>query len=210
MKSVLARQLERVDAASLRERVLVFLAMTMVLVLIVNLAMIDPLRTRQRQLATETSQRQSELTTIQTEMRRLAAIDGADPNAAMNTRAMTLRSELAALDSRIMAEQQRFTAPERVREVLDEMLQRNKRLSLVELKTLPVSVIDGGKRVFRHGVELTVTGTYAELFDYLVTLERLPTQLYWGKAELEVVNHPVSRLRLVIYTVSLDKAWLVV
>lgn len=210
MKSVLARQLERVDAASLRERVLVFLAMTMVLVLIVNLALIDPLRTRQRQLATETSQRQSELTTIQTEMRRLAAIDGADPNAAMNTRAMTLRSELAALDSRVMAEQQRFTAPERVREVLDEMLQRNKRLSLVELKTLPVSVIDGGKRVFRHGVELTVTGTYAELFDYLVALERLPTQLYWGTAELNVVNHPVSRLRLVIYTVSLDKAWLVV
>lgn len=210
MKGVLARQMERIDAASLRERVLIFLAITMMVILLVNLALIDPLRARQRQLALETSQRQSELNTIQLEMRRLAAIEGSDPNAAMNARAMALRGELASLDARVAAEQQRFTAPERVREVLDEMLQRNKRLGLVELKTLPVSVIDSGKRVFRHGVELTVTGTYLELFEYLSALERLPTQLYWGKAELDVVDHPKSRLKLVIYTVSFDKAWLVV
>lgn len=210
MKGTLARQLEKIDSASLRERVLIFLALTMVVVLIVNIAFIDPLRARQRQLATETNQRQSELKTIQAELRRLAAIDGEDPNAAMNKRATELRAMLASIDARVMAEQQRFTAPERVREVLDEMLQRNKRLGLVELKTLPVSVIDSGKRVFRHGVELTVTGTYSELYEYLVALERLPTQLYWGKAELDVVNHPTSRLRLVVYTVSLDKAWLVV
>ncbi len=210
MKGILARQMERIDSASLRERVLIFLALTMVVVLIVNIVFIDPLRARQRQLATETNQRQSELQTIQAELRRLAAIDGEDPNAAMNRRATELRAMLASIDARVVAEQQRFTAPERVREVLDEMLQRNKRLGLVELKTLPVSVIDGGKRVFRHGVELTVTGTYAELFEYLAALERLPTQLYWGKAELDVVNHPIARLRLVVYTVSLDKAWLVV
>lgn len=210
MKGMLRIQLERIDSASLRERVLIFLALTMVVVLIVNIALIDPLRARQRQLASDTSQRQSELKTIQAELRRLAAVDNADPNAMLNARAAALRGELSSLDARVMAEQQRFTAPERVREVLDEMLQRNKRLALVELKTLPVSVIDGGKRVFRHGVELTVTGTYAELFEYLAALERLPTQLYWGKADLEVVDHPRSRLRLVVYTVSLDKAWLVV
>lgn len=210
MKGMLRTQLERIDSASLRERVLIFLALTMVVVLIVNIALIDPLRARLRQLASDTIQRQSELKTIQAELRRLAAIDNADPNATLNARAAALRGELASLDARVMAEQQRFTAPERVREVLGEMLQRNKRLALVELKTLPVSVIDGGKRVFRHGVELTVTGTYAELFEYLAALERLPTQLYWGKADLEVVDHPRSRLRLVVYTVSLDKAWLVV
>lgn len=210
MKAMLARQTERIDSASLRERVLIFLALTMVVVLIVNIAFIDPLRARQRQLATETNQRQGELKTIQAELRRLAAIDGEDPNAAMDRRATEMRTMLASIDARVMAEQQRFTEPERVREVLEEMLQRNKRLGLVELKTLPVSVIDGGKRVFRHGVELTVTGTYAELFEYLVALERLPTRLYWGKAELDVVSHPTSKLRLVVYTVSLDKAWLVV
>lgn len=210
MNARLARYFERIDAASLRERVLMFLALAMLLVLMVNSVLIEPLRDRQKRLSTETNQRQGELSTIQKELRRLAAVEGADPNADMNRRAVAMRAELAALDARVVAEQQRFTAPERVREVLDEMLQRNKRLGLVELKTLPVSVIDSGKRVFRHGVELTVTGTYIELFDYLTALERLPTQIYWGKAELEVVSHPTARLRLVVYTVSLDRAWLVV
>lgn len=210
MKAQLSLYIERINAASLRERVLMFLALAMALVLIASAVLIEPLRDRQRKLSSESNKRQGELRTIQNELRRLAAIDSADPNAAMNTRAVSLRGELTALDARILAEQQRFTAPERVREVLDEMLQRNKRLGLVELKTLPVSVIDAGKRVFRHGVELTVTGTYLELFDYLSALERLPTQLYWGKADLEVVNHPTARLRLVVYTVSLDRAWLIV
>jgi MSHA biogenesis protein MshJ len=210
MNAQLTRILERIDAANLRERVLLFFVLAMLLVLIVNSLLIEPLRDRQRRLSTETNQRQGELSTIQNELRRLAAAESADPNADLNRRAVALRAELAALESRVIAEQKRFTAPERVKEVLDEMLQRNKRLGLVELKTLPVSVIDSGKRVFRHGVELSVTGTYMELYDYLAALERLPTQIYWGTAEMEVVSHPVAKLRLVVYTVSLDRAWLVV
>lgn len=210
MKNALQRYVERVDGSTLRERVLIFMAMALVVIFFVSIAFIDPLRARQRQLASDTGQRQAELTTIQSEMRKLAASDSTDPDAVDRKRAAALRGELATLDARILAEQQRFTPPERVRAVLDEMLERNKRLGLVELKTLPVTVIDGGKSVFRHGVELTVTGTYADIYEYLAALERLPSQLYWGKAELEVLKHPTARLKLVIYTVSLDKAWLIV
>jgi len=210
MKSEASRLVERIDAASLRERVLIFLALVMTLTLIVSFVLIDPLRSSQRQLAAETKQRQSELNTIQTELRRLAAADGTDPNANQARRAETLRIELSSLEAKVLAQQSRFTAPDRIRDVLDEMLQRNRRLELVELRTLPVAVLDPAKRVFRHGVELTLKGTYLELFEYLSALENLPTQLYWGKAELEVVNHPSARLKLVVYTVSLDSAWLVV
>ena len=210
MKSEVQRIVERIDAASLRERVLIFLALVLTLTLVVNYALIDPLRTSQRLLASETTQRQGELKTIQAEMRRLAAADGADPNANQARRAETLRAELSVLEAKVLAEQGRFTAPDRIRDVLDEMLQRNRRLELLDLRTLPVAVLDSGKRVYRHGVELTVKGTYLELFEYLSAMEKLPTQLYWGKAELEVVNHPLARLKLVVYTVSLDSAWLVV
>ena len=42
------------------------------------------------------------------------------------------------------------------------------------------------------------------------TLERLPTQIYWGRAELAVTDYPSSTLKLTVYTVSLDRAWLIV
>ena len=66
------------------------------------------------------------------------------------------------------------------------------------------------KLIFRHGVELTVSGTYPDLYAYLAGLEKLPTQLYWGRADLSVSTHPVTTLKLTVYTLSLDPAWMLV
>ena len=111
-------------------------------------------------------------------------------------------------------EQRRFTAPDRMRGLLEDMLERNKRLRLVELKTLPASPITEGQaegsRVFRHGVEMTISGAYLDLYEYLSALEHLPTQLYWGRADLSVSEYPETTLKLTVYTVSFDKAWLIV
>jgi MSHA biogenesis protein MshJ len=40
--------------------------------------------------------------------------------------------------------------------------------------------------------------------------KQLPTQLYWGRADLAVAEYPSVTLKLTIYTVSFDRAWLVV
>jgi len=99
--------------------------------------------------------------------------------------------------------------------VLEEMLERNKRLRLVDLKTLPITDLaatqgPAGRRIFRHGVELTLDGGYLDLHAYLQALERLSTQLYWGKLEMSVAAYPVATLKLTVYTLSFNQAWLVV
>jgi MSHA biogenesis protein MshJ len=62
--------------------------------------------------------------------------------------------------------------------------------------------------LYRHGVELTVRGSYLDLVDYMNTLESLPTQLFWGRAQLEVEQYPTVRLTLTLYTMSLDDQWM--
>lgn len=208
VKALVARYAERVDAASLRERVLIFTACALVLIFIAHTGFIEPLRANEKRLKQESAQRQQELKTLQAELARLAGGDDAD--AAPRRRAAELRAELASLDARLAVEQRRFTPPDKVRAVLEEMLERNKRLRLVDLKTLPVSAFGEDARLYRHGVELTVAGTYLDLYDYLAALERLPTQLYWARAELAVLDHPAIALKLTVFTVSLDKAWLIV
>lgn len=195
---------------TLRERALVFAALALALIFVANAALIEPLRAKQKRLAAESVQRQEELKTVQAELRRLALAGAEDPEAAQRQRAAALKAELAQLDSRIAEEQRRFTAPERVRDVLEEMLERNKRLRLLELKTLPAAPVGEGARAYRHGVELVLSGTYLDLYQYLAALERLPTQLYWGSAEMSVAEYPAATLRLTLYTVSFDKAWLIV
>ena len=58
MKELIKRYAERIDAATLRERVLIFLGLTLVLVFLANAALLEPLRANQKRLAGETAQRQ--------------------------------------------------------------------------------------------------------------------------------------------------------
>jgi MSHA biogenesis protein MshJ len=217
VKALLKRYVERIDAATLRERVVLFLAATMVLVFIVNAAVIDPLRVKHRRMTAETRQLTQELQAVQSKLPALMQNATRDLDAPNRARLAAVREELAQLNSRIAQEQRRFTPPDQMRDVLQEMLRRNKGLVLLELKTLPVAPLNatpaGGATTggaFRHGIEFAVSGTYGELYEYLRMLERLPTQLYWAKAELAVGVHPVLTLKLTAYTVSFDPAWLIV
>jgi MSHA biogenesis protein MshJ len=72
------------------------------------------------------------------------------------------------------------------------------------------NVPTGSPGLFRHGIELTVSGGYSDLYEYLKILEHLPSQLYWGRAELVVADYPAISLKLTLYTVSFNRAWLVV
>jgi MSHA biogenesis protein MshJ len=57
-------------------------------------------------------------------------------------------------------------------------------------------------------LELTVSGTYLDLLDYLGELEKLPTQLYWSALELDATRYPKHTMKVTVYTLSLDPAWL--
>ena len=123
-------------------------------------------------------------------------------------------------------------APERIAPLLESILRANGRLKLVSVRTLPVdplsALVDKGKGaaagaaaasaapsavkspelLFRHGVELTARGSYLDMVDYMAALEALPTQLFWGRAQLDVEEYPTVRLTLTLYTLSLDEKWM--
>jgi MSHA biogenesis protein MshJ len=215
MRALLRRYADRIDSTTLRERVMMFAAATLVLLFLGDALALRPLRDTQRRLSAEIAQRQTELRTVQSELQRLARTREADPDARNREKLASLRADAKALATRLAEEQRRFTTPQRMRAVLGEMLERNKRLRLVDLKTLPIMDVESpqghaGRRVFRHGVELTLTGSYLDLHAYLRSLEELSTQLYWARAEMNVTAYPAVSLKLTVFTVSLDKAWLVV
>jgi len=60
--------------------------------------------------------------------------------------------------------------------------------------------------LYRRGVELTVRGNYLDLVQFLADLEKLPWRMLWGKSDFEVVQYPVVTLKLMLYTLSSDRA----
>jgi len=216
MREAIGLWIERFDALAARERVMIFIALALVLVYTAYAAFIQPLRTRERAVVAQVAQQKTDMAGLQAQLQRVIQGTSADPDASNRARAAALRDQLRSLNARIAQEQRRFTPPERMRGVLEELLERHRGLALVDMRTLPVVPVQGsragasGGGMYRHGIEISVRGSYGELYEYLRGLEKLPSQLYWARAELGVERHPALTLKLTLHTLSFDRAWLIV
>ncbi len=228
MKRLWKQYSERIDAATLRERVMMFAAAVVVIVAVLNALLIEPELVKQRRLSREVLQRQTEIKVLQAQLETLARVRSADPDQADRRRLEEARKRLAEIDTKLVQEQHKFAPPDRIGPILEEMLSRNRKLTLVDMRTLPVAALGAGTekpaaekppaaakplpsgsgQIYRHGAELTVNGSYLDLLAYLKDLEKLPSQMYWGKLDLSVAKHPQVTLKLSVYTLSLDPTWM--
>jgi MSHA biogenesis protein MshJ len=203
---------EKFDALSLRERAMVSAALMVALLALVYTMMLEPQLIQQRRAAGAMLQKQSEMRALDAQVQGLAASRSQDPERARRERLTQLRSELTELEARIVAEEKRFTAPSQMRGVVEGVLARSRGVALVEMKTLAVSTLAAKESkerlIYRHGLELTVSGSYLDLLAYVRDLEALPTQLYWGALDLDASKHPKLLMKLTVYTLSLERAWL--
>lgn len=217
----------RVDAMSLRERIMMLLAASALAYSVLDTFVVSPPLARIRFTEQEVKQRQTDVRSMAEHLRTMTQARAKDPDEA-NRRKLKEVSERLALVDRELEEQSRvLIAPERMRGILQHVLASRAGLQLVELKTLPQVALglspgiakmpSGGPPnadvapqavLYKHGFELTLRGGYLDLLGYLRGLEAMPERLYWDKLQLSVGKHPVATMTLTIYTVSMDKGWL--
>ena len=209
----------RVDGMSLRERALIFAAAAFALVALIDALFLNPLLQQQKRLSMQVVQQQEKMKEIQAQLATLLQAKQADKNDPQRERIRLLRDQIAEGEAFLKETQDKLVPPEKMAHLLEQVLVKNGRLQLVALETLPVSNFiesaaaaqasaGAGRQIYKHGVKITVRGTYADLTQYLQTLERLPTQMFWGMAKMDVVKYPQAELTLTLYTLSLDKTWL--
>ena len=219
---------ERIDAMALRERVWVFFALATVTLFILFYFFSAPVVEQQKVVARDIAQKQVDTRVLQDEAQKILGHRTDDPNTERRTRVEQLRARIAAMDARLTAKQREMVAPDRVTSLLEEMLRREHRLDLVDLRSLPPVPLfdeaeataeskpaDGSKprerlQIYRHGVELTVRGGYFDLLNYLGDLEALPLRMYWREVDISGDDYPVITMKLSVYTLSLERSWVVV
>ena len=224
----------RVEALQPRERVMAFGAAVVVLVFLANSLVFAPLSRQEAALRSTLAQQAGAIDGIDADIAAKARAYAIDPNEALRKRLAAVRAETERSSADLRTMQKGLVPPERIAPLLESILRANGRLKLVSLKTLPVTtlndaapqpaapvapaapaaaavtppVVKSPDLLYRHGVELTVRGSYLDMVDYMQALETLPTQLFWGKAQLEADEYPDVRLTLTLYTLSLDPKWM--
>ncbi len=207
----------KINDRNLRERGLIFLMVVSVLVALIFTLFLEPQLAKQKTLSQQMTQQQDQIKGIQAQLQAMEQTRGIDPDADNRAKLESLRIQLVQIKALMQVKQQQLIPPDKIAGLLEDMLSRNRQLQLISLLSLPASTVTGEeeqataveKEFFKHGVEISVRGSYFDLLDYVVQLEKLPSQMFWGKASLTVEQYPVSRLTLTLYTLSLDKVWLV-
>ena len=211
MKRHWERIAEKIDALSLRERGLVFFSVALVVLGLLYSALIRPVMEQQRTISRSLSQQESQIRVANQQLGTMVTSRRENPDAANRRRLEDLKRRITETRQAMAQRQSRLIAADRMAGLLEELVARNRNLELVDLKTLPPTRVGAGEQaIFRHGVEVTLQGGYFDLLEYVRQLERLPTQLLWGKVDLSVGEYPKVTMKLTLYTLSFDRAWLVV
>jgi MSHA biogenesis protein MshJ len=227
---------KKVNGLSLRERAVVFVAAAVALVWLTNILFIDPLLAEQKKVSVKVQQQQEKLKEIQAQLDASSQARMAVANSPLRQRIEQVKQQVEDGGAYLRSLQERMVAPEKMAELLEQVLKQHGRLQLVDLKTLPATpLIDkeaakpGGivtapasevageiasavaaqeNQAFKHGVIISVRGSYLDLLQYLTDLEHMPTQMFWGNVEMKAEHYPDVVLTLTVYTLSLDKTWL--
>jgi len=180
---------------------------------------------------TELAQQQAMVAVLKTQ--------NADPDAPNRKRLAQTKQELVTVSERLASFEAGMVPPARMQAFLQGLLAKNRAIEVLGLKTLPVmpvgapvaaektdaaAVAQGpGKEkpaqgavkpgavegIYQHGIEITVAGSYNDLLNYLAELERLPQRVMWNSVSLKADKYPRNVMKLTVYTLSLDKNWLV-
>jgi MSHA biogenesis protein MshJ len=211
--------IERLDALSLRERVFVFGAGVAIIYMGWQGLLMDRLGARARVA-------EQHLTDVRKQMDAIDEIDLAsaqNPTVAAAARNRALKTQLEALDAELHSLAQGYVAPDRMTELLRQLLAAQQGLKLISLANLPVeslsrapdpssdkTILPGDRGPFLHPVEMVVDGDYASVVAYLRSLEALPWRIHWEHVDLVAGEYPTNRIRIVIGALSLSRDWIAV
>lgn len=199
----------RIDALSLRERVILFVSAVALLAGVADALVLSPQFAQQKAMAQRMHGQNKELDALRQRVARAAAPLAADdsPRGRALAALHEVHEERAALARQLEALAPAggaagSTASPDLPQLLTRVLRRHERLALLNLATVDDGTrkgADGAGPAPAQALELKLQGAYADLLQYLVDIERALPGQRWSTWQLATgPGAPVLTLRLML------------
>lgn len=198
------KQSARINALSLRERVFLLFTVMACCFGLVDVLWLSPALLAHQQLTQRFEKQSNELRRARDTLKLVTRPGNAN---------QAVRSEIAAVKSRLEAVNQNIkelsstaTQMTSLAQALVPLLRRHEGLTLVRTASLAPEVVANATAagaLTRQGMELTVSGSYAELTRYLQTLELALPAVRWGAMRLKADKQP-PELTLQLFLVGVQ------
>jgi MSHA biogenesis protein MshJ len=201
MKAWWEKYSKRIDELSQRERIFLFASVLVMVLAIVDTLWLSPAQNAQKQLSLRFKAQSAEVNRLRTELQTSG--QPVSTGSTARDELVRTREKLAVVDKDIAALAPATQGGPDLEKVLLQFLRRQDGLTLVSTGTLkqdanataPLSGLS------RQGMELRVSGSYAELMRYVKALEVALPALRWGPLVLKTLDKG-SELTLQVYVVG--------
>ncbi|MDO3388182.1 hypothetical protein QWI17_20215 [Gilvimarinus sp. SDUM040013] len=202
---------EKFNALSLRERVIVLFAALLLVYGVWYFVWFYAAENRRDALAIDAASLETRAASLQTEIQTFQAL--ATNQVYQNKRDEIARAEarLAELDTELAQLSQGLVEPGQLAKVIRDLLREASRVELMELTTEPARLIpisssneqdEVTSGVYRHTLQITLTGGYFEILDLVARLENLEWAFYWESLDYEVEAYPKATVTIRLFTLS--------
>lgn len=191
----------RVNALSLRERVFLFLSVIAVCMALADVLWLSPAQLAHKQLTQRFEKQSAELQRAREELKTVAR--PVDVGKATRDEMAAIKVQLDSANQTIKEVLPGSAKATPLAQALGHLLRRHAGLTLVRTSAVPpeASADKAGSSagaaalpvgLTRQGIELTVSGAYADLTQYVQTLENEMPQVRWGVMKLKSDKLPAE------------------
>lgn len=217
---------EKIDARIMRERVLIFLSILAFIFMIWNFAIQSSIDKKIQETQANLESLATQRVALQTQITAATQSLLNDPDKQKKEQIAQLQSDIQGVETQLQNVSQNLINAEYLPQALQEVLQKTRNLTLLEVKTLPareLQFVDASQTkqaepqtstapaaesnvgVFQHVVELRVSGNYSQLLQLLTELEQLPWRFYWQSLDYSVDKYPNAETKVRVYTLSSEE-----
>jgi MSHA biogenesis protein MshJ len=219
VKEMLEKLQTRIDEKSLRERVLLFLAIIALLYLVWQSLLMGPMEAQQKKLLSRLEGVRNEISKLEQQTQAILKRRDVDPNANNRKLLAQYQEQIEALEEQIRSSIQGLIKPQQMTAVLESVLTRDTDLSLVSVRNLkpeplvaPDPEQDEGATeaagIYKHGMQLEFTGKYLSALGYLKALEQLEWGFHWDSIDITMGEYPTAHIVITVHTLSLEEGWI--
>lgn len=220
---------EKVAALSVRERGILTGTLIVVLLVFWLQFIFTPIDKQSQQVKRQSQALNQQIASQAEQIASLAASLQNNPNDQLRAEQAQLKIELNELNEDIETRLDTLVPPEKMADLMREVLADYKGLSLVSAKNLPVEPIylanageakqasasatasnTGSKAqaaIYAHGFEMELSGAYFQALEFLKRLEALEG-FYWQMLDYEVSRYPKATIIIRLSTLSLEEDWI--
>jgi MSHA biogenesis protein MshJ len=203
----------RVNGLTQRERIILLVFLTSIMLGAWDALYLSRSMMEHRHLVSRSMEMTQNVGRIDEQIEPLKKALAAGNDVEARARMELMQSRRLHLERDISAASARLVTAANMNDVLDILVRERPGLMLNALRTLPVKAVNLGTKadplnLYEHAVEISVSGSFSAIRDYLRDIEDREARLVWDSLQFARTDSDKGTVKLVVRTLGRDEAFI--